>query len=305
MRTIGICATAERQRGLSALVTAYLNQGYCVKSFDVDTPTQDQLQTYAKACDALLVAGSGRRSPATVLSGPVIRCSDERLVPVGWVPHLNDFALERFSHTAAALHQRPKIEHGNAIALLAQWQPRYLKLTKRIDQILTDVDLSVYKWTSDVVFREDMLKGIGLGLGAAFYLGHGRPNGWVGYQGLRAHHFDTREHHPLGALFCLCCRSASRKKTGVSFAERLVTQGVAAAVFASTTDTLHLNNTRWALNLIQGLLEPCHSIGDLITRSLPLSDRAIDDYRIIGDPLAPLQATKMAASLADKIPIYA
>ena len=50
----------------------------------------------------------------------------------------------------------------------------------------------VFWWPADEIVRDDMTVGLGHGLAVALYVGHGRPSGWVGYAGVRAHHLaDT------------------------------------------------------------------------------------------------------------------
>ncbi|MCU7933908.1 MAG: hypothetical protein KZQ99_03385 [Candidatus Thiodiazotropha sp. (ex Dulcina madagascariensis)] len=302
---ISIVTSAHCLELLQPLVSAYQGKQYQVAWQDSGgiLPAPPMLEELAQACDAIVVIGSGRRAPGTALPGPVIRSREGRTIPVGWIPHLSDESLAAFSRKAATIHHR-QANQRKSIAVLAQWQPRYLQLARRIEEILQQRNTPVFRWTSDLMFREDMVRGLATGLAAAVYVGHGRPNGWVGYRGTRAQHFNSQEGEPLGALFSLCCRTASRRRTGVSFAEKLTMAGVAGAVFGSVTDTLHRNNTRWAIRLIQGLTENISSVGELIAAALPVNDRAITDYRIIGDPLAPLLSTASANESASKIPVY-
>ncbi|MCU7830809.1 MAG: hypothetical protein KZQ85_17255 [Candidatus Thiodiazotropha sp. (ex Myrtea sp. 'scaly one' KF741663)] len=302
---ISIVTTEHCFELLQPLITAYQSKQYHVDWQDSGEalPAPSTLREMAQSSDAILLVGPGRRAPGTVLPGPVIRAGADRTIPVGWVPHLNDKSLAVFSHKTAAIHQR-QIKYPESIAVLSQWQPRYLQLARRIEDILQQQHTAVYRWTSDMMFREDMIKGLGTGLAAAIYVGHGRPNGWVGYRGTRAQHFDSPASEPLGALFSLCCRTASRRRTGVSFAEKIILSGVAGAVFGSVTDTLHRDNTRWAIRLIQALAENITTVGELITHALPINDDAISDYRIIGDPLSPLVSATSANESASKIPVY-
>ena len=129
--------------------------------------------------------------------------------------------------------------------------------------------------------------------------------GWSGYAGLRMHHFEESERHPLGALLSLCCLTASRRKVGRSFAESLVLGGITSSCMAAVIPTLHTDNTRWAVRLVQAIAEGAETIGGLITSVLPMKESAVDAYRIIGDPLAPLWAPKAGAQFAKTIKIYA
>jgi hypothetical protein len=136
------------------------------------------------------------------------------------------------------------------------------------------------------------------------YVGHGRPIGWVGYRGLRAHHFEHFGGEPLGAIVSLCCRTASRRRTGLSYAEALPLAGVAAASFGAVTDTRHTDNTRWAVRMCETVLEGVDTIGELVVRSAPPSASATSAYRIMGDPLAPLSAPRTGETRARAVRTY-
>jgi len=191
-----------------------------------------------------------------------------------------------------------------AVALLGQWHPRYLRVTERIAALLESCARTL-RWTGDVIGRDDMVRALGTGLGLGFYVGHGRPSGWVGYQGVRQHHFSAPYGgEPIGALLSLCCRTASRRRIGLSYAESLPLQGVAAASFGATSDTLHTDNTRWAIGLCDALLGGAETVGELIVRGAPPSASACAPYRLIGDPLAPLASARTAVFNALAVTTY-
>jgi hypothetical protein len=169
---------------------------------------------------------------------------------------------------------------------LAQRHVRYRDLSARIIRELQS-GATVYAWTADELMRDDLVDGLGLGLGAAIYVGHGRPIGWVGYRGVRSHHLDTLGK-PIGVMLSLTCLTASRRRTGLSFAEALPLRGAAAASFGAVGPTDHLDNSRWALRLTRVIAErPRLTIGELVVAAYPDSP-ASRGYRILGDPLAPL-----------------
>ncbi|WP_074856792.1 C25 family cysteine peptidase [Nitrosospira briensis] len=253
------------------------------------------------SAEAVLIAGSSRRAPSTVLPGPFVEDRNGRRVPVAWLPLRTPDENRRFAATAARVHRRPAQQV--AVALLGQWHPRYLRVTDRIETLLCD-QMPTLRWTADVIGREDMVQALGSGLGLGLYVGHGRPVGWVGYHGTRRHHFDAWAGEPLGALISLCCRTASRQRTSLSYAEAVPLRGVAAASFGAFSDTLHTDNTRWALGLCDALRTGAQTIGELIVRGAPPVARAWESYRLIGDPLAPLASECLAVARAAAVPVY-
>lgn len=289
---------------LRPLLEAYSKAGYAVATVSsIDgLVDRDTLKGLAEASAAILVIGDRRRAPRTVLEGPVIRRKDGTAIPVGWLPDTGEEALARFARRAAEVHQRSDEERP--VAVLGQWQRQYIDLAGRIERQLGHQDQVVVTWTSDLVFREEMLEGLQAGLSLAIYVGHGRPIGWVGYRGIRGHHFEPERGEPMGALFSLCCRTASRRRTGLSFAEAVPLSGLAAASFGAVNDTFHVDNSHWALALCRKLADGPTSIGQLVVDALPLHDRAVDAYRILGDPLAPLRGASGSSHRAKSVPVY-
>ena len=145
----------------------------------------------------LLLVGHRRRSPRTSLPGPFVPDADGRLVPVGWLPNIGA-GLETFARAAARVAGRAR-ERVGPIAVLGQWEPRYLHLATRMEKRLEACAdrFSVLRWTAERVTRDDLVRGLRYGVGAAVYLGHGRPTGWAGYHGLRAEHL---QRHVLQAV---------------------------------------------------------------------------------------------------------
>lgn len=281
---------------LDALLRAWRQRGVelLVQTYDGALPAAETLLAGHAALDALLLAGDARRAPATVLPGPFLVDAAGRRVAAAWLPLRDAEHNRRFAATAARVQRRARQQL--AVALLGQWHPRYLRITERIAALL-DQRARTLRWTGDVIGRDEMLGALGTGLGLGVYVGHGRPSGWVGYRGVRRHHFDPAgEREPLGALLSLCCRTASRRRIGLSYAEALPLQGVAAASFGATSDTLHSDNTRWAIGLCDALAAGAATVGELIVRSAPPSPAACAPYRLVGDPLAPLASARSAVA---------
>lgn len=289
---------------LHELLAAWHERGIAVthETYAGDVPVSERLAHLAAGHDALLLAADGRRAPATMLPGPFLALHDGRRIPAAWLPLRRSADNRRFAAAAARVQRRARQQM--AVALLGQWHPRYLRVTDRIGALLASCARTL-RWTGDVIGRDDMVRALGTGLGVGFYVGHGRPSGWVGYQGVRRHHFEvSQQHEPLGALLSLCCRTASRRRVGLSYAEALPLQGVAAASFGATSDTLHTDNTRWAIGLCDALRAGAKTVGELIVRGAPPSATACAPYRLIGDPFAPLASARGAVSAALAVPTY-
>jgi hypothetical protein len=289
---LGVLIEAWRQHEVEVQVRAYQQA----------IPPPASLLDGDDGLDAVLLAGDGRRAPATVLPGPFLTDGQGRRVPVAWLPLRDAATTRRFAATAARVQRRARQQL--AVALFGQWHPRYLRVTDRIAALLGERARTL-RWTGDVIGREGMVQAIGTGLGLGLYVGHGRPSGWVGYRGVRRHHFDApAAGEPMGALLSLCCRTASRRRIGLSYAEAITMQGVAAASFGATSDTLHTDNTRWAIGLCDALVAGAHTVGDLVARAAPPSPRACVPYRLIGDPLAPLTSAHRAVAAAMAVTTY-
>jgi hypothetical protein len=254
---------------------------------------------------AALLVGPARRAPATVISAPFAVNRAGRRVPIAWLPATSAVAVRRFAATAARTHRRPRRAAGvGGVALLAQWQRQYLQVVDRMAVLVAPV-AEGFRWTADSLLREDMVHALGSGLGLAIYVGHGRPIGWVGYHGMRSHHFDAFDGEPLGALLSLCCRTASRRRCGLSYAESLPLRGICSASLGAIGDTLHTDNTRWAVGLCDALRAGAQTIGELVARGAPMSPAAVASYRLIGDPLAPLVAASGGLRRARSVHLHA
>jgi hypothetical protein len=298
---IGVVGSPRALDALEPLRRAWAGRGHLVA---VKSPVP--LDELADGVDALTVVGSRRRSPRTVLPGPFVRTADGRRVPVGWVPDLGWEALRRFATAAARVHARSRNGRSRrTVAVLAQRSRRYRDLSGRIERLLAESGGAArpLRWTADELTRPDLVRGLGFGVSAAVYVGHGRPVGWVGYRGVRRHHL-ARVEEPTAAVLSLTCLTASRRRVGLSFAEALVLDGAAAAAFGAVRSTDYRWNARWALRLTGALANGCATVGDLVV-SAEEGDPAVAAYRIIGDPTAPLVdapgAARRAAALTREL----
>jgi peptidase C25-like protein len=302
-RTVLLAAPRHCMAQLRSLVRAWRETGMRVECQGFDS-VMPNLAAQVRARDdlaAALLVGPARRAPATALPSPFVVDRAQRRVPIGWLPATSAMSLQRFASTAARVHRRGGV--GRGVALLGQWHPRYLRIVERMDTLMRHY-LRIFRWTSDVITREGLVQAIGSGLGLGVYVGHGRPIGWAGYHGVRSHHFEDFAGEPMGAVLSLCCRTASRRRTGLSYAEALPLLGVTAACFGATSDTLHTDNTRWAVGLCDVLATGITTVGELVIRAAPSSPGAVSPYRLIGDPLAPLTTSHAALQCADAVQVF-
>lgn len=293
MGRVAVVAPPRAVEALGPLVDAYRRAGLAVEAIDPGgkgTLEAAEVSELAQCADAVLLVVPRCRSPRTVAPGPTVANSGGVAVPVGIVPDVGHNGLARFAAAAACVHRRSELAEVPplSVAVLAQRSGRYRDLAERILRLLGEASPATprFTWTADELVRDDLVKGLGTGLGVAVYVGHGRPIGWVGYRGTRAHHFVGLPH-PLGAVLSLACLTASRRRTGLSFAEALPLQGSAAACLAAVGSTRHIDNARWALRLVQAISGGCASIGQLVAMAEPEST-LVRGYRIVGDPMAPL-----------------
>ncbi len=302
-RRVLLLAPSGCMDALSPLVDAWAAAAIdaCCEACEDSVPDAGARVAGQDGLDAVLVVGSARRAPATVLPAPFVRDAAGRRIPVAWLPATRIADVQRFALAAARVHRRAGALQ--ALAVFGQWHPQYLRVADRIDALLPSCWRGL-RWTGERLTREGVVQAIGNGVGLGLYVGHGRPKGWVGYHGVRGHHFDDFAGEPMGALLSLCCRTASRRATGLSWAEALPLRGVAAASFGAVSDTLHSDNTRWAVGLCDALAAGVREVGELILRAAPAHGSAVTPYRLIGDPFAPLTTTAQALRLAAAQPTY-
>jgi hypothetical protein len=240
---------------------------------------------------AVLVVGERRHSPRNVLPGLFLHDRSGRRVPVGWVPDVPE-RLSVFARAAARVVARvgAGLPRG-PLVLLGQWEDRTLRLATQTQRGFVDVPqpLPVFRWTGERIVRPNLLQALRCGPGLAIYFGHGRPRGWAGYHGLRAHHLADALEEPLGAVLSLTCHTANRFKVGLSFAEEMVLSGFCAGALGATRKTVHLSNGFLAHKLCRAVSATAvASLAELLLAAELTEAEAHGSYRIIGDPLAPL-----------------
>lgn len=288
---IVLSAGDDQLVALEPLVRAWQRQG---ASVHLPGPVPDAaVPELAAGADAVLVVGDRRRSPRTVLAGPAITAPDGRVVPVAWLPATSPMALRRFAWSASDVHARAAVS-PTTVAVLAQRHRRFGDLAERTVRAIDAAGTSgtaARSLTAHDVHRDDLVRTLARGPAVSVYLGHGRPIGWVGYAGLRPVHWGPAREpawRPGALVLSLTCRTASRRRTGLSFAESIPLDGVAAAALGAVGPTLHTANARWAVRLSQAL-PAARTVGDLVAAVAPPQDPEARRYRLLGDPTAPLR----------------
>lgn len=242
-----------------------------------------------RGASGVLLVGDKRRSPGRLLPGLFLHENEGRPVPAGWLPDVGA-PLSTYALAAARVLERSCGERS--LIVLGQWEDRFLRVGLRAERWMDrhGEAEAVFNWTADRISRTDMVAGLRHGPAVAVYFGHGRPRGWAGYHGVRAEHFARPWIEPVAALLALCCENASRHRTGLSFAERLVLSGVCASMLAAVTKTRHEDNRRWGPELCEAYTEKRPAtLADLVLGA-EVSPRLKTNtvYRFIGDPLMPL-----------------
>ena len=254
----------------------------------------------AADADGLLLVGDRRRAPRTALPGPFLIDPSGRAVPVGWLPDVGS-GLEVFARAAARVQRRSG--PPGPLAVLGQREPRYLQLAGRLEANLCrggEPPFPVLRWTSERITRADLVEALRLGIGLGVYFGHGRPSGWAGYHGLRAHHLVEVPGEPIGALLSVTCLTANRHRVGLSFSEAVVVGGAAAAAVGAVDLVAHVDNMRWMLGLADALRSGETRVGPALAAAATHSVSQTP-YRIVGDPLALLSGTAEGARRAERI----
>ena len=295
------------RQDISLLTSIYEKQTVHCRTvfYPTQPPPIHQFSDIAATCDAILLLSPFRRAPSTILPSPFLQINKKKRLPVAMLPIKTGDCINRFAALVQKVHSRAN--NKMCMALLSQRHPRYLNVASRVETVLSRIEkFSVVRWTSEQVYKKEMVGGLQGGIGCALFMGHGRPVGWAGYYGTRLHDFETSEKtiEPMGALFSLCCLTASRKRTGISFSEGMVTNGHSAASFGAVRKTNHLDNTRWAIRICYALKEGARTVGEVVNHAAPPHPSSWEPYRIIGDPFAPVYSTLAAEKKALSVSLY-
>ena len=238
--------------------------------------------------------------PSHVCEGPVIEWQ-HKIIPQAILPIVDIESVHLFTRNLKIIHEGEKsFRH---VTILGQWHNQYLRLADQIEAALKKTAIPSTRWTSDIILREDMVRGLGKGLGVAIYVGHGVSTGWEGFRGTGKKHFAEPVFKPIHALLQLCCSTGGRRYTNCSFSEHLLLQGKVLSTLCAVNKTLHTDNIRWAVNISFSISKKVQTVGELILSSLP-GQQVIKKYRLMGDPFAPLQTSPAFIKQANKTRVF-
>ncbi len=239
--------------------------------------------------DALLLVVPRNRSPRSVAPGPLISGLPLGLVFANQPSDLKPWLM-------AATYDSPH----HLWVVLAMWRRSYLRLGKRIARWMRSSNPNnVEGWYDDTITRDDLVQKLAQGPRVVVYVGHGRPRGLTGYEGLRWYHFtQVQQRQPCGTFICFACDTLKRTYGVFPFGCRLVLSGAVGAYLGAVEPLLVDANTRLAH--LMGELFDKRAASDLATLVIKMHERlhdkpeykpaykAFSDYRIIGNPLQAL-----------------
>jgi len=288
-----VAGPADARARLAPLISAHRSYR-AVREVDSSAFCQSDpasaLASHLDDAAGVLIVGDPLQSPRSALPGVFLRDQNGRRVAAGWLPNIAE-RLETFAHAAAEVQRRRTREADRGpFILLGESEARALDLAARLKESLID-QVPVFQWTAERIRRSDLIAALQGGAGAAFYVGRGTPLGWFAYGGFDPSDFNLACGRPLGAVLSLTCSVACRSQTGskaaLSFCEEMVLSGFCAAALGATGLTLHRRNVALGLAAAHALRDNSTTLADvLLTPGIPLV--ALNRYRILGDPLAPL-----------------
>jgi len=229
--------------------------------------------------------------------GVFYTAAGRRRVPVGWLPADRHDCLRSYATTAADVVRREALGlRPGPVVLLGQWHDRTLELVDAVEGLTS---LPRFRWTAERLVRRDLLEALRCGPGIALYFGHALRQGWVGYGGVSAESLIAWRGEPLGAVLSIACETARTEEGRPSFCEELVLGGFCAAALGATVRTLHEHNRILALALSSSL-GGVRNLGDALAKA-EIPDEFLRDYRIFGDPAAPLIGAAHAEEAARQV----
>lgn len=184
-------------------------------------------------------------------------------------------------------------------AVLAMGKDRYLAPASKLHARLadataaSDAGITVSDWCANITSRPALCARLASGPALAIYLGHGRPNGWAGYQALRWRHVRTVDRtSPIGAVLSIACDTLTTPDPDRSpFGERFVHSGRAGAFLGAVSDVRTEDVALLARTVGASLVqdEPA-TVGSLLCSVYGRLRRSgsldlLEPYRLAGSPI--------------------
>lgn len=191
---------------------------------------------------------------------------------------------------------RPPVVHAATWAVLAMGKDEFLAPAGALRSGLRGPPgVCVRDWRADRLDRTALCRRLATGPSLAVYLGHGRPDGWSGYQALRWRHVTAvARRTPAGAVLALACDALAEPTGTVPFLERFVRTGRAGAVVGpvGAVETATLERVATLLGTVLRDDRPA-TVGALLCGLARRADAPLrahlSSYRLVGSPLQPLR----------------
>jgi hypothetical protein len=246
---------------------------------------------------AVLLVDGPRKSPSRTLPGVFLTAPNGARVPVGWLPDAGT-RLAVYAEAATAALERDG--RGPAV-VLGEYDERALALADRLTAAFS-VTLPTFNWTAQRLTQAGLTDALGCGPGIALFVGHALAGGWAGYGGFgREELARVPVGAAIGALLSISCSAASRPRRGLSFCEEAALGGVCIAALGACGPTLHASNAELALALACTLQNPGVTTLAALLLAARVRAGALDRYRIVGDPLAPLAGAPGCEAAARRV----
>jgi hypothetical protein len=213
---------------------------------------------------------------------------------------LSDIAS--YANRAAKLLQR-RTAHPQPVALLGGIETRYLTLLDSLVDSLGDsehntFDISTVNWSAARIRKPPLMRALRAGLAATLFTGHGTPQGWLAYGGISCpallNGTPWTADETIGLLFSLSCKTGQD-----SFARELVTNSIAGAVLAPTSDVLHDSSRHLAHAIVKALAAGAGTLADVLRVASQTSN--LQGYAVFGDPALPPAASADAWTKSQKV----
>ncbi|HEX5726812.1 MAG TPA: C25 family cysteine peptidase, partial [Longimicrobiaceae bacterium] len=156
-----------------------------------------------------------------------------------------------------------------------------------------------HDWTAERLTREELCAALAGGPRLAVYVGHGRPQGWSGYQAVRWDEVAAPPlERPCGTVVGFTCSTLRRERGAVPFGGRWVGEGRAAAYLGAVRPVRVEPGFRLTEALGEELARGAHAtIGALLAAldrrlraepGMEAARRELRAFRLMGNPLQPL-----------------
>jgi hypothetical protein len=251
---------------------------------------EQMAESLSSGKDALLLVDGYDFTPAQLLPGII-----HNDIPIGLVQAESPAQMAPWINALSSTRSK-----GRSIwAVMAMWKRPYLSAGNLMEKMMLSraqmEEIDVLSCFADMVSREDMCSLLASGLSLAVYFGHGRPEGWCGYRGIRWEHIVAEElKESCGVLVSFACDTLRQIAKIPCFGSRWIASGRACTYIGCTSQVNREANAMLAEVVGQILSKGnCQTIGQLFQmvyahieeNELEKAREALSHYRLLGDPL--------------------